>query len=331
VSAIIDRDLVVEKWLEDEFTPSADETNRMSNAGHPCDRYLYLRRTDGEKAARPNEHLRAIFKRGRIAQKAIARQQIVDAEYELYGQEQAYTVKAGNETIWRGHIDGAIRDPRKGQAAPVHVWEAKMINTHTWNAINSLDDMLSSRKPWIRGYPAQTMLYMYAKGVAETGVLHLIDSETWLPKFIDVPLDYAYVQELLDRGSRLNAALAAGVAPEPIDWCETCERCPLLMVCLPDAMSKAPDLRLIESPEFSIVMESWWAARKAKSDAEATFKDLDKLVKHECLGKGEFVAGDFWISTKQRQVKAYEVKPRVDEILEVKRLTPAAAADTEVA
>lgn len=325
MSQIIDRAAVIEAWTRSEYTPSADETNRMSNAGHPCDRYLYLSRTDGEKKLPPNPYLAAIFKRGHVGQTAIAKAQILAAGYELYGQEQRFAIKEGTETLWRGHVDGVIRDPRKGHDAPVHVWEAKMINTHTWNAINSLDDMLASKKHWIRGYPAQLMLYILSKGGSETGVLHLIDSETWLPKFIDVTLDYGYAEELLQRGRRINEAIRRGEIPDTIDWSDTCERCPLLMVCMPDAMSKALDLRVIESPDFAVVMESWWAARKAKGDAEAAFKDLDKLVKHQCLDKGEFVSGDFWISTKERQVKGYDVKPRVDKILEVKRITPGTA------
>lgn len=322
--SIIDRDLVVEKWLEDDFGPGSDETNRISNAGHPCDRYLYLRRTEGEKALPPGQHLSAVFKRGRVGQKAIAREQIVGAGYELFMQEQRFTVTEDGATVWRGHIDGAIRDPRKGLTAPIHVWEAKIINTHTWNAINSLEDMLASSKPWIRGYPAQVMLYMYAKGAAETGVLHLVDSETWLPKFIEVPIDYQYVQELIDRGKRINAAVAEAKIPGAIDWSDTCERCPLLNICVPDAMAKATNLRMIESPAFRVTLEAWLAAKEEKKRAEEQFRDFDKIVRHTCLNQGEIIVGDYFITTKARDVKSYSVPARTDYILEVKPIAGAA-------
>lgn len=327
---VVDRDAVVAAWLEDEWKQTSDETNRMSNSGHPCDRYLFLRRTEGEKAKPAGEYLRAVFRRGHIAQKEIARVQMIRAGFELYEQETRFNVREGTETLWRGHIDGVIRDPRKGYQAPVHVWEAKMINTWTWNAIHSLQDMLTSPKHWIRGYPAQVMLYMYAKAQSEVGILHLIDSETWLPKFIEVPLDYTYVDELLQRGRRINAAVVRGAIPDPIDYGDTCERCSLLSVCMPDAMGKV-GLQLWERPEFETTLEEWEAAKLDRTAAEQRFRRLDGAVKAAALGKGEIAIGDFWISTKEVPVKEYTVQARVDQRLEVKRITPKGERAEEVA
>jgi hypothetical protein len=214
-----------------------------------------------------------------------------------------------------------VRDPRTGPGAAVVPWEAKMLNTHVWKRIDTLDDILTSKSAYIRSLPAQLMSYIYAKGDNETGVFHLMDSETWLPKFIDVKLDYAYMQEILDRFRRINQHVDRKTLPDPIDWQDdVCGRCRFLHVCMPDQVRAMGTLKIWELPGTAEKVR-----RRAELEAQMKpikneFDDLDKhlkgLFRHE---EGtQFAVGEFLVTKTVRQVKGYAVEPREDVIVQFK-------------
>jgi hypothetical protein len=326
MSALIDVERVKDGWLKEEKKRAADpkssERNWISGAGDVCDRRLVFQRTRGEEAKPPDEFLQFIFKRGNIAERQIARQQMIDAGYEFY-EPQSFKIVENDEVLWSGRTDGSVRDPGTGPDAPVIPWEAKMLNTHVWKSIDSLRDMVYHKSAYIRGLPAQLMLYLYSKGANERGVFHLVDSETWAPKFIDLEIDYDYVQALLDRGRMVNEHVRAGELPAPIDWDDNvCGRCRFLGICMPDQIRTMGGLQLYELPGMEQKLLEREALAIELKPLQAQYDDVNNYVKHvfkAAEGK-QFAVGDFLVTRSERKVKSYTVDERVDTIVTVKHV-----------
>lgn len=334
MSTLVDIQRVKDAWLAEQRSRAADPRsayhNWISSAGDVCDRRLVLQRIHGEEAAPPSEFLQLLFKRGNIAERTIARQQMIDAGYEFY-EPQSFKIVENGEILWSGRTDGSVRDPGKGPDAPVVPWEAKMLNTHVWKSINKLEDMLLHKSAYIRGLPAQLMLYIYSKGGNERGVFHLMDSETWAPKFIDLEINYGYVQALLDRGKMVNQMVATKTLPEPIDWADdVCGRCRFLNICMPDQIRTMGGLQLWELPgmeERLLERESLALQIKPLKDE---FEEVDNYIKHvfRAAEGSQFAVGQFLVVKSERNVKGYEVKPRTDTIVTVKRVGAEAIKDS---
>jgi hypothetical protein len=326
MSNLIDVERVRDGWLREQRERAADpksaDRNWISSAGDVCDRRLVLQRIKGEEAAPPNEYLQFLFKRGNQAERFIARQQMIDAGYEFY-EPQSFRIVENDEVLWSGRTDGSVRDPGMGPDAPVIPWECKMLNTFTWKSIHSLDDILHHKSAYIRGLPAQLMLYIYSKGTNEKGVFHLIDSESWAPKFIDLEIDYEYTQALLDRGRMVNRMAVSGNLPPPIEWADdVCGRCRFLNVCMPDQIRTMGGLQMWQLPGMEEKLLERERLKDEMRPLSDQFDELDKYVKHvfKAAEGNQFAVGDFLVVKSDRNVKGYEVKPRVDTIVQVKRV-----------
>jgi len=323
MSQLVDNDRIRSAWLKDqEREPRPQDHNWISGAGDVCDRRLVLQRLHWQDVAPPSEYLKAVFKRGNIAEREIGRRQMIEAGYE-FAEPQAFRIVEQGEVVWSGRTDGSVRDKDAPIDTPFIPWEAKMLNTHVWKRIDTLDDMIASKSPYIRGLPAQLMLYLYAKGTNERGIFHLMDSETWMPKHIDVTLDYEYVQWLIERGKRINLHVAAEDLPDPIEWSDDiCGRCRLLHVCMPDQIRKFGTLRVWELPGFEEKLELLDKVKAELKPLEDQKKELESHVKGLIRRDDgtQFAIGNFLITKKSVSVKGYEVAPRVDERIEIKRV-----------
>lgn len=324
--SVIDREAVVRSWL-----PSFDAQNHLSNyaslGGHPCDRYLTLVRTNGQEALPPDEVRLGHMKRGKVIED-IAIKQLTAAGYEVYLQQLKVEIVENGDVLWRGKIEGVIRDPRKGSAAPVHPLEVKSTDERTWERCNSVEDLRSGYAWWTGSYVDQLLLYMYQKAESETGILCLIHPRTLLPKYIEVPMDYERVQELLDRARRVNTHLKLASLPEPIPWSRVCETCDLLHVCVPKAAS-AMQLKVWEEPEFEERLNRREALKADLSKLEREYKALDQSIKGAVPDGLNVVCGDFYLSWRDRNVKGYTVEPRTDHYVEVRRTKVSVRNDEE--
>jgi hypothetical protein len=323
---LVDVERIKDAWLKgqrDRVTePKPQYVNWISGAGDPCDRRLVLQRTHWQHSSPPSEYLQAIFERGNIAEDAIGREQMRRAGYVMMGP-QRFQVEEGGEVLWSGRTDDSVIDPRMGPDPPVFAWECKFVNTHVWKSLNTLEDILRHKSPWVRSLPGQLTLYVYAKGTHEAGILYLIDSETWLPKVIEVPLDFAYAQELIDRGKRINAHVALKELPPPIEWSDAiCGRCRMLHICLPDQIRTAGGFQIWQTPGMLEKLNRREELAAEMKPIKEEFDEIDSHVKHifKAAEGTQFAVGDFMVSKSERNVKGYTVEPRVDTIVQVKRV-----------
>lgn len=331
---IIDDQACAEDWLRREDggndEPRKDRVNHASKIGHPCDRYLVLRRTHGDKAAPPSFRLRAIFKRGRVLEQPIAVQQLIRHGWRVWDEQRTFDIIEKGEVILSARIDCLGKPPGSERT---YVIDHKIVNPHDWGKIprgwDGYDFLRNSSKPWLRAWPAQVQSYMYAHpGSAEVGLLQLVNAETLLPKFVYVPFDVEYMQWIIDRSlmvnARTKAVLLSGMKelPPPIDWDETvCGRCEMLGTCLPDQLGRTP-LELIEDDSFVELVAEDRELSKQKGEIEKRYKLIHDRVKHMVGDRREVAAGPYWITQKEIAVKEYVVAARTQMRMDIKEIAP---------
>ncbi len=271
-------------------------TNRASEAGHPCERYLVLRRLKWQDAKLHDVRLQLLFDEGNHQERIVLRD-LEEAGVQIIEQQRDHEWRAFQLTA---HLDGkAVLS--ETEAAPI---ECKSMSPHIFDKINTLDDLIKSDKPWLQKYPAQIQLYLLLAN-AERGFLILKNKSTGELKEIEVRLDLDYAEGILRKLKRVNEHVAAGTIPEAIKYDEEiCERCPFFQTtCLVEVTRTA--LELSDDPQLAADL-----SRRAELEPLKTeFERLDKEIKKKFKDQEKVLCGNFLILGKEVSRKGYEVKP----------------------
>lgn len=280
-------------WAQTHIRQSPCHTNRASELGHPCDRYLVFLRTRWQEASLHSPELQLIFDEGLLHEQAGSRQ-LEAMGFPILEQQRDYEWKEYQIT---GHIDGKILI-----SDVLRPYEFKSMSPWIWEKTQTLDDLHTAKQPWLRKYPAQVMLYTLLANASEA-LLILKNKLTGRLKDLLVPLDFTYAESLLKKAERVNAHVAAATTPAPIPWEEAiCGTCRFGHICLPEAKREA--LQFVAFPELE-------AKLRRRADLEAAKREydtLDKEVKEVVKGQTKVVVGDFLITGKEQTRKEYMVK-----------------------
>lgn len=300
------------EWAASQIRQSPCHTNRASELGHPCDRYLVFLRTRWQEAALPNPELQLIFGEGLMHERA-GQRQLEEMGYPIVEQQRDYSWDQYQIT---GHLDGKIQV--NGSLIP---FEFKSMSPWIWQKVNRLDDLHEAKQPWLRKYPGQIMLYNLLAN-SERGLLVLKNKVTGRLKDIEVPLNYDYAESLLQKAERVNAHVKAGTTPEPIPWDESiCGSCKFAHICLPEAKREA--LEFMAFPE----LEEKLKRRAELEAAKKEYEGLDKEVKDAVKGRQKVVIGDFLITGKEQTRKEYTVKASTFWTTKIERLAIGGTSD----
>lgn len=280
---------------------------RASNLGHPCERYLYLLIKHWEEQKPHDVGLQNIFDLGiTLEEHTIAN--IKEAGYEVVTptvRSWKIQVKGG---IITGREDIRIKD-ENGELLPV---EIKGISPFEFDNLNTVEDFLKSKKPYIRAYPAQLFAYLY-KYAKEHGFFALTNKLTGQTKFIDVPLDYEYGESLLQKAERIYAALASDTPPEACEDISMCEGCALQHIC-GECRRVPTDIDLDDELDALI-------ARKAElADAQKEYYAVDKQIKERIGEREKVITGQYLIQRKAIVKQEYTVPASVQYRINIKRL-----------
>lgn len=264
-------------------------SNRASQLGDPCERKLVFLRTRWQEATLPSVDLQFVFDEGNIQERATIRD-LEDAGWQLIEQQRDYHYPEHQITA---HLDAKVV-LSETEAAPL---EIKSMSPFVWVKVNSLQDMLQSKMAHLRKYPAQITLYLLLAN-AERGFLILKNKSTGQLKEIEVRLDYDYAESLLQKAQRINAHVAAGTIPPPIDWSESiCGRCEFNHICLPEAKREALDLN--DDPELLEQLTKRQALKAARDE----YEQVDEEIKEKVKGKPKILCGDFLVTGRYQDRK----------------------------
>lgn len=281
-------------------------TNRASEAGHACDRYLVLRRTRWQEAALPDVRLQLLFDEGNLQEQAVLRD-LAEAGWTVIEQQRDYEWKALQLT---GHIDGKVL--LDGEAVPI---EIKSMAPWIWDAITSMEDFDDAPRPWLRKYPAQMQLYLLLSN-SPRGFLILKNKATGQLKELEVALDYEKTEAVLARLERVNEHVKAGTEPPPIVYDEhICGACPFYQrACQPEVLRTALDWR--DDAKLAEKLER----REALAPAKREYEQLDKEIKAACRGIEKAVCGEWLITGKPVTRKAYTVESTTSWVTTIQRI-----------
>ena len=280
---------------------------RASNLGHPCERYLYLLIKHWDEQKPHDVGLQNIFDLGNTLEEHTINN-IKEAGFEVVTptvRSWKVEVKGG---IITGREDIRIKD-ENGELLPV---EIKGLSPFEFDKLNSVDDFLKSKRAYVRGYPAQLFIYMLRFG-KEKGYFALTNKLTGETKFIEVPFDYEFGEQMLSNAERIYAALEAETPPDACDDISICENCSLAHIC--GQCRRVPaDVDLDEELDELI------NKKQALSEAKKEYEQVDKEIKARIGEREKVITGQYLIERKSFVKKAFTVPESKQWRINIKRL-----------
>lgn len=270
--------------------------NYASDAGHPCERYLYFSRAAWDEKAPLDLGLKFIFDRGNHIESYML-SSLAGAGYEIVEQQRPYEWK---DLELRGRIDLKLRI--NGALIP---GEIKSVSPFYFHKFNSVEDMLNADRYYYRSWPAQLLLYELMDN-SPIGLFFLVNALTWRPKTIEVPLNsyLDYTEGILKKLERVNRHIKSGQGPSsfPGDM-SICPDCGFFHVCNPD-LTMGQEVDILNDPELEHLLQE----RERNQEARKIYNDADKIVKQRLKGIEKALIGDFLIEG-QEQVRNVKAQP----------------------
>ena len=142
-------------------------SNWASSLGHPCSRYGVHRRLDWQRKPLHDTKTQMLFNLGKVIEQHVAKDYLERAGYTILEHDRPIAAeKTGMISRLQigGKLDFIARDDRRdrnpGFTFPV---EVKTMMPYDWERINSIEDLLFSKKSWHKTYPGQLTLYLLGK------------------------------------------------------------------------------------------------------------------------------------------------------------------------
>lgn len=299
----------IEEYLKSQATVWPVHSNRASELGHPCLRYLVFLRTRWQDKAPPSPRLLAVFREGQIHEDAILRL-LQDAGLTILEQQRPFYWP---EYQISGKIDAKLKVDDWLAEKLVEKYnlsfngnfliplEVKSCSSMVFNSIEDYQSLKKSKYPWIRKYPAQMVLYLLMDN-KEIGLMLFKDKQTGALKEVWIPLDWELGEELLQKAEAVNRHVAEGTVPEA-EWDEDfCPDCPFLHICSVEV--KREPLEFAEDPELAEKIKRWWELKPLKAEWER----LDKEIKKAVEGKEKMIVGEFLVTGRWKERKPYTVQ-----------------------
>ncbi len=299
----------VSDFVRSEITVYPVEHLRASNIGHPCERYLYLLIRHWEEQKPHDEGLQNIYDLGNSIE-AYTIQKLKDSGLEVVTPTQR-SWRVENPLI-TGREDVRIKDPEDGQLYPA---EIKGLSPFEWEKLNSVEDFYSSKKYYVRGYPAQLLVYCW-KFEKEKGFFVLTNKLTGQLKIIEVPFDWDRADALLKKGERIYAALAdksGKTVPEGCGDITVCESCGLRHLCT--AAHERPDTE-IDDGELEALIDR----KEALAGSYREYNEVNDEIKRVVGAREQVLAGPYLVQVKVIERKEHVVAARSERRITIKRL-----------
>lgn len=281
--------------------------NSILSDVHDCERYMTYAVLDWDKRPMHDADLQARFDAGNVWEKQIVIE-LLGMGFDFQASQMPITItNRSGETIATGKIDGFIA--WEGKKVPV---EIKTMTLHLFDQIKSVEDF--QKKPWLRKYTRQLMLYMFGNNV-EHG-LFLITNGLGSWKLLPLTLDFGECEALLQKLERVHEAIKKKVYLDRIPYDHTiCGKCPFAITCLPDVINKAAEM--IDNP----ALEADIARHEELKPLASEYDHLHDKMKETFANVEKAVIGTRWmILMAPSKRTTYQMPPEVEaEIEELKK------------
>lgn len=307
-SALADAILVRRREVLGRKISAYQRKNSILSDVSDCERYMTHAVLDWDKRPMHDADLQARFDAGNVWEKQIV-MELLGMDFDFQASQMPITIKnRAGETIATGKIDGFIA--WQGKKIPV---EIKTMTIHIFDQIKSVEDF--QKKPYLRKYTRQLMLYMFGNNV-EHG-LFLVTNGLGSWKLLPLTLDYGECEALLQKLERVHEALKKKTYLERIPYdSSVCGRCPFAVICLPDVVNRAADF--IDNP----ALEADIARHEELKPGASEYKHLHDKLKETFKEVEKAVVGTRWMVLMAPSSRtSYELPPEVEA--EIEELTKA--------
>jgi CRISPR/Cas system-associated exonuclease Cas4 (RecB family) len=293
--------MIVEKVLEAKQAKIKQwpvKSNRASELGHDCIKYLVLNRTRWQEKSIHDAQLQMIFDMGNAVESLVLTD-LKEAGFTVVEQQRPFSWEEYNIT---GSIDAKIIVNER-----LYPLEIKSSAPNPFNSVNSAQDMFNHKYHYMRKYPAQLTLYMLMDGKDE-GVFLFKNKSTGELKEIWMSLDYEFAESLIKKAETINKHIADGTLPEPIDYDENiCGDCAFRHICLPDRIGK--EIEQINDEELVELLTRYEALKESAKE----YKQIDDRIGEIVKGKEKILAGDYYIEGKWCERTNYKIPDDLKE------------------
>lgn len=283
---------------------SPHQTNRASEIGHPCVRFLVLSRTSEHLRTLHDVGLQRIFDEGKIQEKAVLRE-LEDAGFEVIEQQRPLDWPKYQLT---GTLDAKLMLDEDGKRRTVPL-EIKSCSPFVFPKIKELSpvEMIHSTFPWVRKYPAQILFYMLLSN-EDTGIMifkNKANGEKCQKEFHLEGELLEYAESILKNVEAVNGHVALGTCPDA-KLIDDCKGCPFAKTaCFPGG-DYGPGFDILSDPDLEAKLD-----RHGELEAAAKeFKALDEEIKDGFKGKPTAVVGGWIIESKPYDTTVYPDLPK---------------------
>ena len=291
--------MIVEKVLEAKARKIKQwpvNSNRASELGNECLRYLVLNRTRWEEKTLHNAKLQMIFDMGKMVEESVM-QDLREAGFVIVEQQRPFSWAKYQIT---GSIDCKIAID--GKTYPT---EIKSAAPFSFNSINSIEDMKRHKWHYMRKYPAQLTLYLLMDG-KDRGLFIFKNKSTGELKEIFLDLDYDFAESLIKKAEAINKHVAEGTLPEPMEYSEEiCADCPFVHLCLPDRIGK--EVEIVEDGRLLELLNRYAELKPVAKE----YEDVDSQIKKLVEGREKIIVGNFFIEGKWVDRKVYNIPTEI--------------------
>jgi CRISPR/Cas system-associated exonuclease Cas4 (RecB family) len=267
-------------------------TNRASECGHPCDRYLVFNRTRLQERALHPVSLQLVFDLGNDIERRVLRD-LEDAGITIKEQQRAFSWPDYQIT---GSIDAKIIDD--GYIYPL---EIKSCSPFVFERLKSIEDLKRGKYLYLRKYPTQLNLYLLMSE-QEKGLFIFKNKVNGQMKEIWMDLDYELGESTLQKLERVNTHVANKTLPDPIEYDEmTCSDCGYNHICVPDRIGK--EIEMIDDEELTGLLADWERLKPFSKE----YDEIDKRISEIVNGREKLLVGDFFITGSWRKRTGYNV------------------------
>jgi hypothetical protein len=237
-----------------------------------------------------------IFDMGRMVEEAVYHD-LREAGVAIIEQQRPFAWPAYQIT---GHIDCKLAV--NGCAYPC---EIKSAAPAAFDSINSIEDMLRHKWPYMRRYPAQLTLYMLMDG-KERGLFLFKNKSTGALKELWMSLDYDFAESLVHKAELVNADVDEGILPTPMEYQEgVCDDCGYAHICLPERIGK--EVEVTDDSELLELLAEYETLKPGAKRWEEVDKRITELVK----GREKVLAGDWFVEGRWQQRSTYQVPDEI--------------------
>lgn len=295
-----------EKHTQEAIKMYPQRVPRASSIGE-CDLEMLNQIRHWDKRPAHDAYLQQRFDRGSAIEKLAVRE-LNDIEgVEIIESQRSLDIKdRDGKVICTGHIDGKIRFN-----GIVAVFECKSLNPNIWGRINSIADF--ERFSWMKKYPRQILLYMFATG-EEYGLFVIDDClGHWKVLVIRLEDHMQECEEILTRCRRVVDANEKGIELPTINNPKICRDCWCFKagLCFPKLDFSQDGMVVLDDTELSEAL----AVCHEHEDAAEEYAAAEKKVKEsfKARGAGDYLVGETLVKVAVSPRATYDIPDDVKE------------------